>query len=202
MARKLFSSRGGITTIALFLFAAGALFWIARTPTIGSMTAGPVVQWDEKASKDLAAALHNMHEVSNSGDMKALKELLVGDDVLVTFELASDNMTPVPLRSKKDIDAFVDRVNGAADAQQGEFTLDMPIMNCRATATFGVCTEECTVRFKTADGKERVDKLYGTATGVKTANGWKWVQWHMSVANDPQPVKDGKVAPASANHGH
>ncbi len=200
MARKLISIRGALS-IALVFLAAGTLLWIASAKTSGS-TAKDTVQWDDKAAKELANALHNMHEVANSGDMVALKKQLIGDDVLVTFELAADNMTPVPLRSKKEIDAFVDRVNGAADAQSGEFTLDMPIMNCRATATFGVCTEECTIRFKAADGTERVDKLYGTATGVKTADGWKWVQWHMSVANEPQTVKNSKVASASANHNH
>ena len=202
MARKLLSSRGGITTVALFLSCGRRADLDRQYPNCqrhGDRAGG---QWDEKASKELAAALHNMHEVANAGDMKALKNVLMGDDALVTFELNADNMTPVPLRSKKEIDAFVDRVNGAADAQQGEFTLDMPIMNCRATATFGVCTEECTVRFKAADGTERIDKLYGTATGVKTADGWKWVQWHMSVANEPQTVKNGKVASASANHNH
>jgi hypothetical protein len=207
MTRKLISIRGALS-IALVFLATGTLLWIASATTNGSSAKDrEVVQWDDKAAKDLAQALHNMHEVANSGDMKALKNQLIGDDVLVTFELAANNMTPVPLRSKKEIDAFVDRVNGVADAQQGEFTLDMPVMNCRATATFGVCTEECTVRFKGADGVERVDKLYGTATGVKTADGWKWVQWHMSVANDPQIVdKGGKATtpttPSATNHKH
>jgi hypothetical protein len=200
MARKLFSIRGGIS-IALAFVAAATLLWIASARTQGS-AAKDTVQWDDKASKDLAAALHSMHDVANSGDMKALKQLLVGDASLVTFELASDNMTPVPLRSKKDIDTFLDKVNANASEQHGSFTLDMPTMNCRATATFGVCTEECTVRFKTADGTERVDKLYGTATGVKTADGWRWIQWHMSVGGQPQIVKAGTAAPASASHGH
>lgn len=200
MARKLLSIRGAFS-IALAFLAVGTLLWIASAKTNGS-TAKDTVQWDDKASKDLAAALHSMHEVANSGDMKALKQLLIGDEALVTFELATDNMTPVPLRSKKDIDTFIDRVNEGASAQQGTFTLDMPKMNCRATATFGVCTEECTVRFKMADGTERIDSLYGTATGVKTADGWKWVQWHMSVGGKPQVVKDGKVATAGTSHGH
>jgi SnoaL-like domain len=197
MARKLFSIRGGITIAVAFL-AAATLLWIASAKTNGS-TAKDVVQWNDKSSKDLAAALHHMHEVANSGDTKALKQLLIGDDVLVTFELASDNMTPVPLRSKTEIDTFIDRVNEGASAEQGTFTLDMPKMNCRATDTFGVCTEECTVHFKMADGTERIDHLFGTATGVKTADGWKWVQWHMSVGGKPENVK---VATTSTSHGH
>lgn len=196
MARKLISIRGALS-IALVFLAAGTLLWIASAKSNGS-TAKETVQWDDKAAKDLAHSLHNMHEVANSGDMKTLKKLYIGDDVLVTFELASDNK-PVTLRSKTEIDAFVDSINSGANVAHGTYTLDMPKMNCRATATFGVCTEECTIRFKTADGTERIDRLFGTATGVMTADGWKWVQWHMSVAAEPQVVKNGKVATA---HGH
>ena len=200
MARKLISTRGGIS-IALAFLAAATLLWIASARTSGS-TAKDTVQWDDKASKDLAAALHHMHEVANSGDLKALKQLYIGDEALVTFELASDNATPVPLRSKKEIDTFLDKISEGASDQHGTYTLDMPKMNCRATATIGVCTEECTIHFKMADGTERIDSLFGTATGVKTADGWKWIQWHMSVGGQPQLVKDGKVATVNTSHGH
>lgn len=194
MVRKLLSLWGGL---ALVLLAATTVLWLASA---SSSAAKDTVQWDEKASKELALALHNMHEVANSGDLKALKELIIGDDVLVTFELKSDNMTPVPLRSKREIDTFLEGVDSGAAADAGVFTLDMPKMNCRATATFGVCTEECTIHFKTADGKERVDKLFGTATGVKTPAGWRWVQWHMSVAGKPQEVKTAGAPPAGHTH--
>jgi hypothetical protein len=200
MARKLFSIRGGIG-IALVFLAAVTLLWIASARTSGS-TAKDTVQWDDQASKELAAALHYTHEVANSGDMKTLKQSYIGDDRLVTFELDPDNSTPVPLRSKKEIDIFLDKVNESASDQHGTYTLEMPKMNCRATATFGVCTEECTVHFKTADGTERIDHFFGTGTAVKNAGAWKWVQWHMSVGGQPQIVKDGKVAPASTSHGH
>jgi hypothetical protein len=200
MTREFISIRGGISIAVAFL-AAATLLWIASARTNGS-TAKDTVQWDDKASNDLAAELHRIHEVANSGDTKTLKQSYIGDDALTTFELDPDNATPVPLRSKKEIDAFLDKVNEGAITQQGTFTLDMPKMNCRATATFGVCTEECTVHFKMADGTERIDHLFGSGTAVKTAGEWKWVQWHMSVGGQPQIVKNGKVAAASASHGH
>lgn len=188
MTRKLFCVRGAMAA-TLIVLAAGALVWISSAGAIGNAANGSV-QWDEKASKELAMALHHMHEVANSGDMKALKELIIGDDLLVTFELASDNLRPVPLRSRDEIYKFIDTVNGDAQSQQGTFTLEIPKMNCHAIATLGVCTEECKIHFKTADGTDRIDNLFGTATGVKTANGWKWVQWHMSVAG-PSTIKSG-----------
>jgi hypothetical protein len=197
MARQLISIRGGIS-IALAFLAAATLFWIASARTIGS--AANTAQWDDKASKELTMALHHHHEVANAGDIKTLKKMYIGDDALVTFELDPDNATPVTLRSKKEIDAHLDRVS-AGLSQQGVLKLDGPKMNCRATATFGVCTEECTIRLKKADGIEQVDHFFGSGTAVKIGGEWKWVQWHMSVGAPRESVNDGKVEASSHGHG-
>lgn len=177
MARRLISIRG-VISVALALTAAATLLWIASAKSIG--TAKNTAQWDEKASKELMMALHHTHEVANAGDIKALKQAYIGDDALVTFEINPDNATPVVLRSKQEIDAHLDKVNAGLSAE-GELTLDGPKMNCRATASFGVCTEECTIRLKKPDGSEQVDHFFGSGTAVKIDGQWKWVQWHMSV---------------------
>jgi hypothetical protein len=195
MARKLISTRGGIS-IALAFLAAATLLWIASARTSGS-TAKDTAQWDDKASKELTMALHHTHEVANAGDIKALKQSYIGDDALVTFELDT-NLTPVSLRSKKEIDAHLDRVSAGMNAE-GTLTLDGPKMNCRATATFGVCTEECTIRLKKADGTEQIDHFFGSGTAVKIGGEWKWVQYHMSVGGPREIVKSG--ATASQGHG-
>jgi hypothetical protein len=187
MTRKLVSIRGGIS-IALAFFAAGTLLWVAGS----GGTAKDTALWDDKASKELMAALHHSHEVANAGDIEALKQAYIGDNALVTFELDPDNATPVALRSKNEIDAHLDRVSTGISAQ-GTLNLDGPKMNCRATATFGVCTEECTVRLKKADGTEQVDHFFGSGTAVKIGGEWKWVQWHMSVGAPREKVKYGKV---------
>lgn len=198
MTRKLISIRGGIS-ISVALLAATTLLWIATSASTNG-TAKDTIQWDDKASKELAAALHYTHEVANAGDIKALKNLMIGDDALVTFELASDQRTPVPLRSKKEIDSHLDSVNQGVSAA-GTLSLDMPKMNCKATATFGVCTEECTVRLKKADGTEQIDHFFGTGTAVKQNGEWKWVHWHMSVGGQREIVKNGK-AETAGTHKH
>ena len=195
MTRRLISIRGGIS-IALAFVAATTLLWIATSARTNSSPATMV--WDDKASKELAAALHYTHEVANSGDIKALKKLMIGDDALVTFELASDQRTPVPLRGKNEIDKHLDAVNQGVSAA-GTLSLDMPKMNCRATATFGVCTEECTVRLKKPDGTEQIDHFFGTGTAVKLDGEWKWVHWHMSVGGQREIVKSGKADTAGAH---
>ena len=187
MARKLFSIRGGITIAVAFL-AAATLLWIASARSSGSTAKDTAPQWDDKASKELMMALHHTHEVANAGDIKALKQSYIGDDALVTFEMDPDNMTPVALRSKQEIDAHLDRVNAGISAE-GTLKLDGPKMNCRATATFGVCTEECTIRLKKADGTEQVDHFFGSGTAVKINGEWKWVQYHMSVGAPRENLK-------------
>ena len=178
MTIKLVRMRGG-TSIALAFLAAVTLLWIAGAR---SGTPKDTAQWDDKESKELMEALHHSHEVANAGDTEALKQAYIGDDALVTFELDPDNATPVALRSKKEIDAHLSAVSVGINAQ-GTLNLDGPKMNCRATATFGVCTEECTVRLKKPDGTEQVDHFFGSGTAVKIGGEWKWVQWHMSVGS-------------------
>ncbi len=201
MTRKLISTRAGISSIALALLAATTLLWLATSARTNGNPAKDTVPWNDNASKELAAALHHTHEVANSGDIKALKQLMIGDDALVTFELAPDQMTPVALRSKKAIDQHLDAVNEGVSAE-GTLVLDMPKMNCRATATFGVCTEECTVRLKKPDGTEQIDHFFGTGTAVKVNGEWKWVHWHMSVGAQREIVKNRKVEAAHTGHGH
>jgi len=191
MAGKLISKRRGIS-IALAFLAAATLFWVASAQTIGSKTKN-TPQWDDRASKELMAALHHTHEVANAGDIEAMKQSYIGDNALVTFELDPNNATPVALRSKKEIDAHLDRVSAGINAE-GTLNLDGPKMSCRATATFGVCTEECTVRLKKADGTEHVDHFFGSGTAVKINGEWKWVQWHMSVGAPREFVKNGQAA--------
>src|SRR6476469_9610122 len=102
MARKLISIR----SVALFILAAATL-WVASAQT----------------SKELMLALHHNHDVANTGNFAALKQSYIGDNALVTFELDPDNATPIALRSKKQIDAHLDRVSAGINAE-GTLNLD------------------------------------------------------------------------------
>lgn len=160
------------------------------------------VQWDAKHSEELAHALHHMHNVWNSGDIPALKRLMKGDDTLVSFELDPHTHAPIRLRSKAEIDRFVDDVVVAIGDESATTQLEMPAINCKATDSFGVCTEECTVHFLDKAGKVfRTDKLLSTAVAVKETDGWKWIQWHMSVAQPTVPLVENRAGVA-AGGGH
>jgi hypothetical protein len=185
MARKLWTGIGALT-VAAFAYVASA-----------SPAKSSGVQWDKQASDELAVALHQLHEVWNTGDIKSLKNAIVGDDALVTFELDPATHRPIRLASKKDLDAFVDNVASDLDTSKAVQELDHPVVNCRGTGNFGICTEECTVRTKLPGNEERVYRLWSTATAVKQDGTWKWIQWHMSLAAPTQVFKDGKLVTAS-----
>ena len=144
--------------------------------------AGDLIQWDQQASNELAASLHHMHHVWDAGDIAAIKRLLIGDDVLVSFELNPSDHTPIRLNSKHEIDQFIDNVLQVVNAQGAKTDFGRPKVNCRATQTFGVCTEECTIHFAFPNGSARTDKLWSTAVAVKIDGEWRWIQWQMAVA--------------------
>lgn len=147
------------------------------------------VEWDAKYAKDLEASLHHLHEIWNTGDIESLKKFIIGDDVTPTFELDPGTHKAIKLESKADFDRFISKVQTVQDDRNVVTELDMPKMHCRATATWGFCTEECTVKYKKKSGElVGVDKLLSTQVAVNTKDGWRWIQWHMSDARPPESV--------------
>lgn len=181
------------TPVAVLL-AAGTVGFFTLTQAREGQSSGP--HWSPAASADLALALHKMHEVWGSGDIASLKKLVIGDDTLVTFELDPVTHQPIRLASKRDLDTFVDGIVSDQKNTNSTFRLEKPVVNCKATDSMGVCTEECTVHVTTPYGVERVHRLWSTATAVKHDGTWKWVQWHMSLAAPAQTFKDGRLITA------
>lgn len=200
-----------ISHLALTAAIAGLLAASAQAAgpeTQGSHAAGAMdmstastglVEWDAQSSLELKQALHHMHETWNSGDIVRLKELMQGDDVLVSFELDPKTHEPIRLMSKQAIDDFVIATAQSIDDAGMRTKLEMPSLNCRATKTFGVCTEECTVNFLDKDSDEVVatDRLWSTAVAVKHEDGWRWIQWHMSVGGPVESVAARANLPAT-----
>jgi hypothetical protein len=179
------SVRGAVITGVIALAVATAVF-----ASLGAAPAGPDI-WNRRASAELTAALHKMHEVWDTGDITVLKQVVSGDDALVTFELDPTTHAPIRLASKQDLDGFIDAVTKDAATTNAVFRLEAPVVNCKASDVIGVCTEECTVHQTTPDGVEQVHRLWSTATAVKRDGVWTWVQWHMSMAAPTQTFRNG-----------
>jgi hypothetical protein len=137
--------------------------------------------WDAKASADLEAELHRLHQLWNDGDIATLKTLIVGDPSLPTFELDVRTHKPIRLVGKADIDRFIVAATNSGSSDGVRVELDTPVTACRATGGVGVCTEECTVRYRDAAGDIiATDHLRSTQIAVKTEQGWRWIQWQMA----------------------
>lgn len=189
-------------TVLLGTFTVGFMSASRQARTEIQAGRGGVV-WDDQAAEDVAHTLHHMHELINEGKFDEAAKMIAGDDVLMTFELGlDDNSTPVVLRSKEELFRFMKQLFEGAQKNDGvTIVLDRPRHSARATENIGIVTEECTVRFRYANGEERVDKLFGTNVAVKYPDGWKFIQWHMSVAEPPKYTKAGSPVRKSS-HAH
>ncbi|MEM9553227.1 MAG: hypothetical protein AAGC60_03135 [Acidobacteriota bacterium] len=167
------------------------LLVLAAMLAAGPAFAGEPVAWSDEASEELAVALHEMHEVWNTGDIESLKKLIIGDDVLVTFELDPATHTPIRINSRDQLWSFVDNIVTNLEDEEAVSLLGHPGVHCRATDSFGVCTEECNVTVKLPNGVEERHKLWSTATAVKYPDGWKWIQWHMSTGGPVEVYQNG-----------
>lgn len=182
------------------ILAAAAAASLAASPAAADPTHSPAVAppagtelagfaWDSAASAELEAELHRLHQLWNDGDIATLKTLIVGDPSLPTFELDVKTHKPIRLVGKADIDRFIVEATRTGSSDGIRVELDKPVTACRATDGVGVCTEECTVRYRNAEGGIiATDHLRSTQIAVKTGQGWRWIQWQMANTAPPTAI--------------
>lgn len=138
------------------------------------------VQWDEKAAEEVATLLHRMHHAWNDGDLDFIKRSVADEGFVGTFELTGNEQAAV-LNSRQELLAFVEKLIADQNAS-GSRTEASPnrTHQVRATSTFAICTEECDLIERQADGSRHVLPHRGTSALAKTADGWKFVHWHVS----------------------
>lgn len=138
------------------------------------------VHWDDKAADEVAHLLHRMHQAWNDGDLDFIKRSVADEGFVGTFELTG-NEQPAVLNSRQELLAFVEKLIADQNAS-GSRTEASPnrTHQVRATSTFAICTEECDLIERQADGSRHVLPHRGTSALAKTADGWKFVHWHVS----------------------
>ncbi|MEJ2458365.1 MAG: nuclear transport factor 2 family protein [Novosphingobium sp.] len=79
------------------------------------------------------------------------------------------------------MDAFVEKlVDDMRDSGSQTEASPKRSHQVRATSTFAICTEECDLIERHADGSHSVLPHRGTSALAKTEDGWKFVHWHVS----------------------
>jgi SnoaL-like domain len=139
------------------------------------------VQWDDKAAEEVRLLLHRMHHAWKDGDLEFMKRFITEEGFVGIFELTADEQ-PVVLNSRQELLAFIENLVGDVNTS-GAHTETSPRRSHRvlATSTFAICTEESDLIERHPDGSRYVLPHRGTSVLAKTADGWKFVHWHVSL---------------------
>ena len=138
------------------------------------------VKWDDAAAEEVMVLLHRMHHAWNDGDLEFIKRAVADEGFVGTFELTGSEQAAV-LNSREELLAFVEKLFTDMKAS-GAKTEASPnrTHQVRATSTFAICTEECDLIERHADGSRHILPHRGTSALAKTEDGWKFVHWHVS----------------------
>jgi ketosteroid isomerase-like protein len=144
--------------------------------------------WNPEAAKEAELAMHKLHAAWDSMDMAAVEKAIADDGFLATFEYTDGNEA-VTLRNKADLVAWLRKGFDELKARNAT-TVAIPQrkMDCRATDTIAVCTEECDIIFKRSDGMLEVSPHRGTSVMRKGPDGWQFTHWHVSEAGARKTV--------------
>lgn len=159
---------------------AAATTFTNRSSIAATSVRNQAVQWDPNARQEVMMLLHQMHEAWNRGDVAFIERSITNDGFIGTFELTGDER-PVVLDSRESLLGFIHRLVSDMSAS-GTHTEAAPQRKHQvlATSTFAICTEECDLIERHADGSRFVLPHRGTSALAKTPDGWKFVHWHVS----------------------
>jgi ketosteroid isomerase-like protein len=155
--------------------------------------------WRASAAQDAEKAMHKLHAAWDKMDIAAVEGAIADDGFLATFEY-TDNNEAVTLRSKGDLVAWLKKGFDDLKARKATTTaIPQTKMECRATETLAVCTEECDIIYTRADGMLEVSPHRGTSVMRKGPDGWKFTHWHVSEAGARKVVSPSEY---KAKSGH
>jgi ketosteroid isomerase-like protein len=185
-----------LKSVCFGFLGAGLLVTVSLTSVETRLFAGDTpgkgtgaVAWNAAEGKALERELIKLHEALNAMDLDAVKREVIGDDVLVTFDVDPDTLKPVKLASQDDMLRYTQHFFNSLKKAGATSKAEHPMIACRATANFGACTEECKVKLTLADGSQQEQQLRATVLAVKQGDNWKFIQWHMSEAGPSHPLQ-------------
>jgi len=153
-----------------------------KTALAASTNPTQAVQWDDNAAEEVKQLMHRMHHAWNRGDLEFMKRFIAEEGFVGTFDLTGDEQ-PIALNSRQELLAFIGKL--VADAStSGTQTETSPRRSHQvlATSTLAICTQESELIERQADGSRYVLPHRGTSVLAKTADGWKFVHWHVSLS--------------------
>ena len=158
-------------------------------PPAATATTPATVQWDEGVNAELVATMQRMNDAWSKGDLEGVRGLLADESFVRSFDLDMTNR-PIVFHSKAEVLAFAEQAFAEIKKMGATMQFTIKDIDCRATATFGVCAGQMDAA-ATMAGKTEAMSFRLTAGLQKNANGWAVTHWHASSAHAP-------VAPVAA----
>lgn len=150
-------------------------------------TAAMMVQWDSTAADEARAVVQKGFDAVAAMDLEGVKSILAQDVFLPTFDLDLENK-PVRMATRDEATKYVEDTFAEVRKMNATVKVATKGIDCRATATFGVCTSEYDFSAAMADGKMMTQPSRITIALAKEADGWKWIHWHSSLSSAPPPA--------------
>jgi len=148
--------------------------------------AAGVVQWDSTAANEARASVQKAFDGLAAMDVNAVTSV-VADPFLPTFDVDLENK-PVRMATRDEAVNYVTGIIGEVKKMNATMKLTAKGIECRSTATFGVCTIEYDFAATMPDGKTMSQPSRMTVALAKGADGWKWIHWHSSLSSVAPPA--------------
>ncbi|MDG4763975.1 nuclear transport factor 2 family protein [Solwaraspora sp. WMMD406] len=139
--------------------------------------AGPVFQPDPQAEIEVRKLLADLQQAFAEGDIETILASLADD--FTTYELGATDGSPLEITDPGVMREYLTTLFPGADETQNKSISATRVV---ATANMGFTLEGGDVVIARADGTFEHQPLNATAVAVRTADGWKWLHWHMSEA--------------------
>jgi len=146
----------------------------------------PVAVWDDAAAGELRTQADATFKAWEMGDMAAVRRMMASDGALDIYDF-DDKGNPAKYATAEAMIGAAERMMAEAKKMGAPPKLELRAADCRATATFGVCTQEFDAHMFMPDGTTQTWSFRGTGTARKGSDGWKWTHWHASFAALPPP---------------
>lgn len=152
-----------------------------------SNSAATTAQWDSTATNEVRASVQKDFDALSAMDVNTVTSDIAQEPFLPAFDLDLENK-PVRMATSTDAVNYVTGIIGDVKKMNATLKLATKGIDCRATATFGVCTSEYDFSAVMADGKTMTQPSRITIALAKQAGGWKWIHWHSSLSTAPPPA--------------
>lgn len=145
--------------------------------TSGGGAPGGVFQPDPQAEIEVRQLLTDLQSAFTRKDADYIVGTLADD--FATYELGAADGEAVTITQKADMAAYLETLfPGDGETQ----TKTIGVSRVVANGSLGLTLEDGDVVINRADGTFEHQPLRASAVAVRTADGWKWLHWHMSAA--------------------